>query len=91
MPIASSASSVSRTLSRIDATLNEEAVRAACKTGLANFKVPKRILFVGGTDWPRNAVGKISKDALIAQAVAGSAIDAVTARTNTRNNRMERI
>ena len=62
-----------------DATLNEEAVRAACKAGLANFKVPKRIFFVGGTDWPRNDVGKISKETLIAQTVADSAVDAATA------------
>ena len=52
-----------------DSDINELAVREACKAGLANFKVPKRVFFVGGTEWPRNDVGKISKDALIAQAI----------------------
>lgn len=52
------------------ATLSEAELRNACKDGLANFKVPKRVFLVGGADWPRNDVGKISKDALIAQAVA---------------------
>ena len=62
-----------------DVTLNELAVRTTCKAGLANFKVPKRIFLIDGTDWPRNEVGKISKEALIAQAVTRIAAEAPTA------------
>jgi fatty-acyl-CoA synthase len=43
---------------------------AACKAGMANFKAPKRVFFLADADWPRNEVGKISKDALIAEAVS---------------------
>lgn len=50
--------------------LDEAAVIAACKSGLANFKVPKRVLFLQERDWPRNDIGKIAKDALTALAVA---------------------
>ncbi|MGE0152228.1 MAG: class I adenylate-forming enzyme family protein [Reyranellaceae bacterium] len=51
------------------AVLDEAAVTAACKSGLANFKVPKRVLFLREQDWPRNDIGKIAKDALTALAV----------------------
>lgn len=50
------------------ASLSEDGIREACRTGLANFKVPKRIHLVANAEWPRNAVSKISKDALIEMA-----------------------
>ncbi len=42
--------------------LEEEAVIAAVKDRLANFKVPKRVFFV--EELPRNAMGKVQKNAL---------------------------
>lgn len=53
-----------------DKSISESALLTACKQNLANFKVPKRIFVVQGAEWPRNDVGKISKDALISDAVA---------------------
>ena len=54
-------------------SLGEAEVIAACKAGLANFKVPKRVLFLREQDWPRNDIGKISKDALTELAVTRTA------------------
>ena len=42
--------------------MEEEAVIAAVKDRLANFKVPKRVFFV--EELPRNAMGKVQKNAL---------------------------
>ena len=42
--------------------IDEAAVIAACKSQLANFKVPKRIFFVDAL--PRNAMGKVQKNLL---------------------------
>ena len=42
--------------------MQEEAVIAAVKDRLANFKVPKRVFFV--EELPRNAMGKVQKNAL---------------------------
>ena len=41
------------------ATLTEQAVIAAVKAQVANFKVPKRVVFV--PELPRNAMGKVQK------------------------------
>lgn len=50
---------------RLGACLSEGEIRYLCKARLANFKVPKRIFVLSEEQWPRNAVGKISKDILI--------------------------
>ena len=42
--------------------LSESAVIDACRNGLANFKVPKLVLFVD--DLPRNTMGKVQKNVL---------------------------
>jgi malonyl-CoA/methylmalonyl-CoA synthetase len=47
------------------ATLQPEAVIAALKTRIANFKVPKRCYVV--TELPRNAMGKVQKNLLRTQ------------------------
>ena len=44
------------------ATLSEPAMIAALKQRIANFKVPKRIVFVD--DLPRNTMGKVQKNVL---------------------------
>jgi malonyl-CoA/methylmalonyl-CoA synthetase len=44
------------------AALDEAAVVAHVKGQLANFKVPKRVVFVD--DLPRNAMGKVQKNIL---------------------------
>lgn len=45
-----------------DAVPDAAAVIAACKVSLADFKVPKRVLFVD--ELPRNALGKVQKGVL---------------------------
>lgn len=45
-------------------------MRQACKGRLADYKIPKRVWFLTSEQWPRNDVGKISKDALAAIARA---------------------
>jgi malonyl-CoA/methylmalonyl-CoA synthetase len=44
------------------ANLSEQAVIAALKAKIANFKVPKRVFFVN--DLPRNTMGKVQKNVL---------------------------
>jgi malonyl-CoA/methylmalonyl-CoA synthetase len=44
------------------AVLSEEAIIESIKTRLARYKVPKRILLVA--ELPRNAMGKVQKNAL---------------------------
>jgi malonyl-CoA/methylmalonyl-CoA synthetase len=44
------------------ATLDEAAVRTQLEQRLANFKLPKRVLFVA--ELPRNTMGKVQKSAL---------------------------
>jgi malonyl-CoA/methylmalonyl-CoA synthetase len=44
------------------ATIDEITVRQALQTRLANFKVPKRVLFVD--ELPRNTMGKVQKNVL---------------------------
>jgi len=44
------------------ATLSEADILAALKTRLANYKLPKRILFA--TELPRNTMGKVQKNVL---------------------------
>jgi acyl-CoA synthetase (AMP-forming)/AMP-acid ligase II len=52
------------------AEVNESKVRMGCKGKLADYKIPKRVWLLSETEWPRNDVGKISKDALVALATA---------------------
>jgi len=47
---------------RSDAEVNEASVRRALEPRLANFKLPKRVLFV--EELPRNTMGKVQKSAL---------------------------
>jgi len=47
---------------RKDAALDEAAVIAHVRSQIANFKVPKRVVFVD--DLPRNAMGKVQKNVL---------------------------
>ena len=44
------------------ATLSAERIRDAIRDRAANFKVPKKVLFVD--ELPRNAMGKVQKDVL---------------------------
>ncbi len=50
------------------ATLDEAGVIAQVKSQIANYKVPKRVLFV--PELPRNAMGKVQKNVLREQATA---------------------
>jgi malonyl-CoA/methylmalonyl-CoA synthetase len=45
-----------------ESTLDEAAVLAALKPRLANYKLPKQVLFVD--DLPRNTMGKVQKNLL---------------------------
>jgi len=45
-----------------NAAVDEAAVIAHVKSQIANFKVPKRVVFVD--DLPRNAMGKVQKNVL---------------------------
>jgi malonyl-CoA/methylmalonyl-CoA synthetase len=47
---------------RAKGSLDEEAVIAACRARMANFKVPKRAFFV--SELPRNTMGKVQKNLL---------------------------
>ena len=47
---------------RAEGALDEEAVIAACRARIANFKVPKRAFFV--RELPRNSMGKVQKNLL---------------------------
>jgi malonyl-CoA/methylmalonyl-CoA synthetase len=53
---------VAAVVRRPGAALSEDAVIGYVKSKLANFKVPKRVLFVA--ELPRNAMGKVLKSAL---------------------------
>jgi malonyl-CoA/methylmalonyl-CoA synthetase len=44
------------------AALDEDRLRAALRSRLAGFKIPKRVIFV--SDLPRNAMGKVQKNIL---------------------------
>ena len=44
------------------ATLDEQAIRRALEQRLANYKLPKRVIFV--TELPRNTMGKVQKSVL---------------------------
>jgi malonyl-CoA/methylmalonyl-CoA synthetase len=46
-------------VARAGAALDEDALRAALEQRLANYKLPKRIVFV--SEMPRNAMGKVQK------------------------------
>ena len=54
-------------------TMTQEILRERCRGQIADFKIPKRIWFVRDSEWPRNDVGKISKDALVSLALKNSA------------------
>ena len=43
-------------------SVDEKSVIAACKTELANFKVPKRVVLV--QELPRNTMSKVQKNVL---------------------------
>ncbi len=43
-------------------SVSEDSVIAACRQGLANFKVPKKVVFT--TELPRNAMAKVQKNRL---------------------------
>jgi malonyl-CoA/methylmalonyl-CoA synthetase len=45
-----------------DANIDEAGVRSALEGRLANFKLPKRVVFVA--ELPRNAMGKVQKSVL---------------------------
>jgi len=45
-----------------DGAIADTAVIGACKAGLADFKVPKRVVFV--SELPRNTMGKVQKNVL---------------------------
>lgn len=45
-----------------EATLNEESVIGIAKDGVANFKVPKRVMFI--SELPRNTMAKVQKNIL---------------------------
>ena len=49
-------------VARPGATLDAEALIAALKAQIANFKVPKRVFVVD--ELPRNAMGKVQKNLL---------------------------
>lgn len=49
-------------IARPGSTLDGEAIIAALKSGLANFKIPKRCFVV--TELPRNTMGKVQKNLL---------------------------
>ena len=49
-------------VAKADATLDADALIAALKGQIANFKVPKKVFVVGAL--PRNAMGKVQKTAL---------------------------
>jgi len=53
-------------------SLEEAGVRALCKGRIADYKIPKRVWVLSDSEWPRNEVGKISKDALVVRARAAS-------------------
>jgi malonyl-CoA/methylmalonyl-CoA synthetase len=42
--------------------LSEETIISACKSDMANFKVPKRVVFVD--ELPRNTMSKVQKNVL---------------------------
>ena len=49
-------------VAKTDVDLNADAIIAALKSSIANFKVPKRVFVV--SDLPRNAMGKVQKNVL---------------------------
>ena len=51
-----------------DSSLTAQQIREALRTKAANFKVPKRIIFVD--ELPRNAMGKVQKQVLRSQLLA---------------------
>ena len=55
-------------VARADSMLSEEAIIAALKLKMANFKVPKRVHFVD--ELPRNTMGKVQKNLLRERFVA---------------------
>ena len=49
---------------RLDETLTREDVIAACRGKIANYKLPKDVIFVADADLPRSATGKIKRHEL---------------------------
>ena len=44
--------------------ITEQELRAFCRGRLAGYKIPKRVLFVGGGDWVVTPTGKLDKQAM---------------------------
>jgi fatty-acyl-CoA synthase len=51
-------------VARHDDSLDAEALRALCRAGLAGYKQPKGIAFIGYDEFPRSASGKIQRHEL---------------------------
>jgi acyl-CoA synthetase (AMP-forming)/AMP-acid ligase II len=49
---------------RLDDTLTREDVIAACRGKIANYKLPKDVIFVADADLPRSATGKVKRHEL---------------------------
>jgi acyl-CoA synthetase (AMP-forming)/AMP-acid ligase II len=49
---------------RLDETLTREDVIAACRGKIANYKLPKDVIFVADADLPRSATGKVKRHEL---------------------------
>lgn len=49
-------------IARSDASLDEEAVIALCRAGLAGYKRPKGVVFIPVQDFPRSTSGKIIRE-----------------------------
>jgi acyl-CoA synthetase (AMP-forming)/AMP-acid ligase II len=49
---------------RLDETLTHEDVIATCRGKIANYKLPKDVIFVADADLPRSATGKIKRHEL---------------------------
>lgn len=51
-------------VARHDDSLDADALRAICRAGLAGYKQPKGIVFIGYDEFPRSASGKIQRHEL---------------------------
>ena len=53
-----------------DGSADAEAIRAFCREGLASYKVPRHVFFIGQDEVPRTGTGKIEKAALREAAIS---------------------
>lgn len=49
---------------KTDTTVSEDELRSFCRGKLAGYKIPKRFLFVGQSDWVVTPTGKLDKTAM---------------------------